>query len=83
MRPRRPGTIVVHEGRVVSASGIDRATVDRVIDLQMMDAADWSFAMDNAHPDIRAAARYLAPSHADAGVVTVLARLLARRPAVG
>ena len=34
-----------------------------------MDAADFSFAMANAHPDIVAAARYRAPSNLDHGVI--------------
>ena len=30
-------------------------------DIGMLDAAYWSFAMDNAHPDVRAHARFVAP----------------------
>ena len=44
-------------------------------DLQMLEAADWSFAMANAHPDVAARARWLAPANTDDGVVAVLRRL--------
>ena len=49
---------------------------DYLNDLDMMDAADFSFAMANAHPDVAAAARYRAPSNVDHGVIRVLERLL-------
>ena len=49
---------------------------DYLNDLDMMDAADFSFAMANAHPDVAAAARYRAPSNVDNGVIQVLERLL-------
>ncbi|SKG39752.1 Cof-like hydrolase [Mycobacteroides abscessus subsp. abscessus] len=42
----------------------------------MLDAADLSFAIGNAHPGIRARARYVAPTNAEYGVVTVLEHLL-------
>lgn len=45
-------------------------------DLEMMAEAELSFAMENSHPDILAAARYLAPKNTDHGVVKVLTRLL-------
>ncbi|WP_233224879.1 Cof-type HAD-IIB family hydrolase [Nocardia sp. MDA0666] len=48
---------------------------DYLNDLEMLDAARWSFAMANAHPDVRARARYLAPADDEDGVVTVLSRL--------
>jgi len=41
-------------------------------DLGMLGAATWSFAMANAHPDVLAAARFVAPSNNDHGVVTTL-----------
>ena len=31
----------------------------------MLEAGDWSFAMGNAHPDLKAAARYIAPSNVE------------------
>lgn len=49
---------------------------DYLNDLEMLDAADWSFAMANAHPRVRDRARFLAPSNVDQGVVTVLEALL-------
>lgn len=45
-------------------------------DLGMLDAAAWSFAMDNAHPDVRAHARFVAPSNTENGVVRALRALL-------
>jgi Cof subfamily protein (haloacid dehalogenase superfamily) len=49
---------------------------DYLNDLGMLAAAGWSFAMDNAHPAVRAAARFVAPGNNDNGVVrTVVAAL--------
>lgn len=47
-------------------------------DLEMLDAAELSFAIGNARPEIRARARYLAPTNAEAGVLVVLDHLLGR-----
>lgn len=49
---------------------------DYLNDLEMLDAADLSFAMANAHPDVLARARHTAPSNVDHGVVTTLRALL-------
>lgn len=49
---------------------------DYLNDLEMLDAAEWSFAMANAHPDVIARARHLAPSNNDNGVLRTVARLL-------
>lgn len=49
---------------------------DYLNDLGMLAAADYSFAMGNAHPELKAAARYIAPSNAEHGVLTVLDRLI-------
>lgn len=49
---------------------------DYLNDREMLEAGDLSFAMANAHPEVQAVARYLAPSNADGGVLTVLRRLL-------
>lgn len=49
---------------------------DYLNDLQMLDAAEWSFAMGNAHPTVKAKARFIAPTNAEEGVVVVLSRLL-------
>lgn len=52
---------------------------DYLNDLSMLAAARWSVAMANAHPDVRAAAAYLAPSNNDNGVVRTLAAGLGLR----
>ena len=49
---------------------------DYLNDLEMLGAGDYSFAMGNAHPALKEAARYIAPSNADHGVLAVLDRLL-------
>lgn len=49
---------------------------DYLNDLDMLDAAHYSFAMANAHPQVVERARYRAPSNRDHGVVRVLERLL-------
>lgn len=46
-------------------------------DLGMLAEADLSFAMANAHPDVIAAARYLAPANTEDGVLEVLRRMVA------
>lgn len=51
---------------------------DYLNDLQMMDAAEHSFAMANAHPTVRERARHTARSNAEHGVVHAIERLLAR-----
>ncbi|WP_222844349.1 HAD family hydrolase [Buchananella hordeovulneris] len=45
-------------------------------DVEMLQAADYSFAVANAHPTVAASARYRAPSNDDDGVGKVLRRLL-------
>jgi Cof subfamily protein (haloacid dehalogenase superfamily) len=50
---------------------------DYLNDVEMLDAAHWSFAMADAHPDVAARARFAAPSNAEHGVVQVLQALLA------
>ncbi|MFI8230288.1 Cof-type HAD-IIB family hydrolase [Streptomyces sp. NPDC085900] len=49
---------------------------DYLNDLEMLDAAEWSFAMAGAHPDVIARARHLAPSNNDNGVLRTIARVL-------
>ncbi|WP_235831322.1 Cof-type HAD-IIB family hydrolase [Gordonia zhaorongruii] len=74
----------VHKGvgvrRIQDQLGVipDQTVVfgDYLNDLEMLDAAHWSFAMANAHPEVAARARYGAPSNADHGVVSVLRELL-------
>ncbi|AZA11052.1 HAD family hydrolase [Corynebacterium gerontici] len=45
---------------------------DYLNDLQLLEAAGVSYAMDNAHPRIKAIADFIAPSNEDEGVVQVL-----------
>lgn len=49
---------------------------DFLNDLEMMDAAEYSFAMDNAHPVLRERARYIAPSNSENGVVRTISSVL-------
>jgi hypothetical protein len=49
---------------------------DYLNDIEMLDAAGWSFAMQDAHPDVLAHALYRAPSNRDHGVVDMLDQLL-------
>ncbi|QCR54799.1 HAD family hydrolase [Brachybacterium sp. SGAir0954] len=62
------------------ALGVTRAQTavfgDYLNDTGLYAVADWSFAMANAHPGILALARYVAPSNAERGVVTVVEHLL-------
>lgn len=67
--------------RLQAALGVTAAQTvvfgDYLNDLEMMDAADHSYAMANAHPDVAARARHRAPSNREHGVIRVLERLLA------
>ncbi|MEU7382855.1 MULTISPECIES: Cof-type HAD-IIB family hydrolase [unclassified Streptomyces] len=56
---------------------------DYLNDLEMLDAAEWSFAMANAHPEVIGRARHLAPSNNDNGVLRTIARLLHLPPVAG
>jgi Cof subfamily protein (haloacid dehalogenase superfamily) len=49
---------------------------DYLNDLEMLDAAGLSYAVANAHPEVRARARFIAPSNVDQGVITVLSHLI-------
>jgi len=49
---------------------------DYLNDLELLDAATHSYAMANAHPQIKARARYEAPSNAENGVVSTVSRVL-------
>ena len=49
---------------------------DYLNDLDMFAEATHSFAMANAHPKLTHAARYIAPSNTDHGVVSTMAQLL-------
>ncbi|MCC2031390.1 Cof-type HAD-IIB family hydrolase [Microbacterium allomyrinae] len=63
-----------------TALGITRAQTaafgDYLNDLELMDAADLSFAMANAHPQVSARARFAAPSNLEGGVITTIEKLL-------
>ena len=65
---------------VQRALGITReqtmAFGDYLNDLGLLAAAGWSFAMDNAHPAVRAAARFVAPGNNDNGVVRTIVSAL-------
>ncbi|WP_112469322.1 Cof-type HAD-IIB family hydrolase [Streptomyces triticisoli] len=56
---------------------------DYLNDLEMLDAAEWSFAMANAHPEVIGRARHLAPSNNDNGVLRTITRLLHLPPGLG
>ncbi|MFJ4466361.1 Cof-type HAD-IIB family hydrolase [Streptomyces sp. NPDC089424] len=49
---------------------------DYLNDLEMLDTAEWSYAMANAHPQVVRRARHLAPANTDNGVLRTLTRLL-------
>lgn len=49
---------------------------DFLNDLEMMDEASYSFAMANAHPQLKARARFLAPRNSDNGVVRTIKAVL-------
>ncbi|WP_418275323.1 Cof-type HAD-IIB family hydrolase [Isoptericola jiangsuensis] len=51
---------------------------DYLNDVEMLQAAHWSYAMAGAHPQAAAHARFTAPSNAEHGVVQVLQQLLGR-----
>jgi hydroxymethylpyrimidine pyrophosphatase-like HAD family hydrolase len=69
--------------RVQAALGISReqtmAFGDYFNDVGMFQASKWSFAMDNAHPEVRALARFVAPANTRNGVVRTIASALAIR----
>lgn len=49
---------------------------DFLNDLEMMDAAKYSFAMENAHPMLRERARFVAPPNSENGVVRTITSVL-------
>ncbi|MCL3838376.1 HAD family hydrolase [Aeromicrobium duanguangcaii] len=49
---------------------------DYLNDYEMLQAADWSFAMGNAHPDIIDVANYTAPPNYEDGVITTVRTIL-------
>lgn len=49
---------------------------DYLNDIEMMEQAHFSFAMENAHPDVKAISRFTARSNDDNGVIEILRRVL-------
>ncbi len=49
---------------------------DYLNDLEMMDQATYAYAMENAHPDLKARARFIAPANTDNGVVRTIRHVL-------
>lgn len=49
---------------------------DYLNDVEMLDAAGLSFAVANAHPDVKAHARAVVPANTEGGVITTMERLL-------
>ncbi|WP_345800257.1 Cof-type HAD-IIB family hydrolase [Microbacterium sp. AZCO] len=66
--------------RLQTALGITRAQTaafgDYLNDLELLDAAAYSFAMANAHPEVLERAAHRAPSNVEQGVLTTIRRLL-------
>ncbi|GAA2010613.1 Cof-type HAD-IIB family hydrolase [Microbacterium ulmi] len=66
--------------RLQARLGIDRAQTaafgDYLNDLELLDAAEWSHAMDNAHPEVIARARFRAPANTELGVLTTIRALI-------
>ncbi|WP_353717780.1 HAD hydrolase family protein [Dyadobacter sp. 676] len=48
---------------------------DYLNDLEMLEKAHYSYAMANAHPDIKKIARFIAKSNDENGVVEVLSEI--------
>ncbi len=69
-----------HKGNAIAMLqdrlGISKAATmvfgDFLNDLEMMAQADFSYAMSNGHPDIRQAARFIAKSNDEGGVLEIL-----------
>jgi hypothetical protein len=55
---------------------------DFLNDLEMMDAATWSFAVANAHPLLKERARFVAPANNANGVVRTVRAILGLEPPV-
>ncbi|MGN8245908.1 HAD-IIB family hydrolase [Cellulomonas soli] len=56
---------------------------DYLNDLGLLAAADWSFAMDNAHPQVRERARFVAPANTVNGVVRSIVAALGLHDVLG
>ena len=68
--------------RVMDPLGIDPSQVmafgDNVKDIEMLDLARYSFAVDNASPAAKAAAKFHIPHHGQASVLTSIEHFLAK-----
>ncbi|MEN0128325.1 MAG: Cof-type HAD-IIB family hydrolase [Brevundimonas sp.] len=66
--------------QVQAALGVTReqtmAFGDYFNDVGMLEAAAWSFGMDNGHPEVKALARFVAPANTRNGVVRTIAATL-------
>ncbi|MGT2906226.1 Cof-type HAD-IIB family hydrolase [Streptococcus dentiloxodontae] len=66
--------------QLLSYYGLDRSQLmafgDGGNDIEMLQLAEMSYAMENAAPSVKIAARYLAPSHREAGVMAVIENYL-------
>jgi len=49
---------------------------DYLNDVELLQAADWSYAMADAHPEVVAVSNHRAPSNAEFGVITTIESLL-------
>jgi Cof subfamily protein (haloacid dehalogenase superfamily) len=75
---------LANKGRALSVLqnklGIDSSETivfgDYLNDLEMMQEAHFSFAMENAHPEVKSAARFSARSNDENGVLEILKKLL-------
>ena len=58
--------------------GVDETAVfgDYLNDVPMFEHARYSFAVANAHPQVRAAAAYIAPANTEEGVIRVVDRIV-------
>ena len=49
---------------------------DYLNDIELLQSCRYSYAMENAHPDVKQAANFIAPSNEEAGVVQILKTML-------
>lgn len=71
------GAALRHVQRVLGITSAQTMVFgDFLNDLELMDSADYSFAMDNAHPLLRERARFVAPPNTENGVVRTITAAL-------
>lgn len=71
------GTALAHLQALLGVSAARTAAFgDHLNDVGMLTDAGMSYAMANAHPDVRAVARFRAPANTEAGVLQVLGGML-------